>query len=107
MDVGTLLPLGSARLSTEAQMSPPRRAQHAVALAVTTAILGAAPRSTQANQRFWDGGGANNSWSNGSNWSSFFGAPANDGTDDIIMQGILRPTPLVDIDFDINSLQFS
>jgi hypothetical protein len=27
--------------------------------------------------------------------------------DDIIMQGTLRPTPVVDIDFDVNSLQFS
>ncbi|MBC8105139.1 MAG: hypothetical protein H7Z14_00995 [Anaerolineae bacterium] len=61
-----------------------------------------------AGLKFWDGGGTNNNWSNPANWNSMFGgAPLNDGTDDIIMQGILRTTNSVDIDFDINSLQFS
>src|SRR5689334_4650696 len=84
-----------------------RRVQRALALAVAATVLGIASSPLRANSRFWNGGGANNSWSNDNNWAPFFGAPANDGSDDIIMQGTMRPTPIVDIDFDILSLQFS
>lgn len=54
----------------------------------------------------WDGGGANNNWTNGLNWGGDV-APVNNGTAAIIMAGIVDPTPVVDVAQSINSLTFN
>ena len=66
-------PMFSFRLS--------RRA-HLVALLLWTWL--AAPLISQATVRFWTGGGANNNWNNGANWSTGVAPVAND---DLIFQG--------------------
>ncbi|CAN5710837.1 hypothetical protein BH09PLA1_BH09PLA1_03230 [soil metagenome] len=76
--------------------------------ATTLALSATSATHVHASLKFWDGGGANNNWSNPNNWNTMFGgAPLNDGTDDIIMQGTVRLTPLIDINYDINSLLFN
>jgi hypothetical protein len=87
----------------------PRKRRVLAALALAAACGFALPPCARAAPAFWDGGGANNNWSTTANWvtNMFFGPPANDGTDDIIMQGTQRPMPNVDVNFDILSLQFS
>src|SRR4051812_40916790 len=59
----------------------------------------------------WDGlSSANSNWTSGANWVDPLGghgsAPPNDGTADIVMRGNRRLDPLVDVDYDILSLQF-
>ncbi len=53
----------------------------------------------------WDGGGANNSFTNAGNWNPNL-APVNDGTADIVFSGSVRPTPTVNIDYSVNSVAF-
>ncbi len=58
----------------------------------------------------WDGGGVNDNWSNGRNWNGLGLAqlpPPNDGTANIVMAGTIRPTPVVDVPYSINSLTFN
>lgn len=53
----------------------------------------------------WNGRGADDTWSNESNWID--GAlPANNGTSDVLFVGNEGLTPLVDVDWSINSLAF-
>ena len=58
----------------------------------------------------WNGGGANNNWSTGANWSGGV-APANPipgaGTADVIFSGSTRLTPVIDTPWNIDSLTFS
>src|SRR5947207_11229170 len=68
--------------------------------AVLLALAGSAPAQT------WDGGGANDNWSNNVNWLGDIG-PANNGTANIAMAGVTRLTPNVDVPFDINALTFN
>ncbi|MGH8246694.1 MAG: hypothetical protein ACREUU_09710, partial [Gammaproteobacteria bacterium] len=51
----------------------------------------------------WDGGGGNNNWSTGLNWIGDV-APANNGSANLFFAGAIRPTPLVDFPWSINSL---
>ncbi|HEY2882999.1 MAG TPA: autotransporter domain-containing protein [Pirellulales bacterium] len=53
----------------------------------------------------WDGGGADDNWTTDNNWNPD-GAPANDGTADVIFGGTTRLTPNVDVDYSIHSLTF-
>jgi hypothetical protein len=54
----------------------------------------------------WNGGGADNNWSTSQNWSPL-GAPANDGTANLIMAGAIRLTSNIDTPWSINTLTFN
>jgi autotransporter-associated beta strand protein len=60
----------------------------------------------------WDGGGANDNWSNGLNWNDagmFKFPPPNNGTANIVMPSVggLVQTPIVNVPYSINSLTFN
>lgn len=65
--------------------------------------------AARGQSHFWDGGGADNNWSTAGNWvvNMFVVPPPTVGAGTVIMQGTLRPTPVVNVDYDILSLQFS
>src|ERR1043166_618153 len=50
--------------------------------------------------QIWNGLGANDNWSTGSNWVST-AAPANDGTALVVFDGTTRPTPVTDTAWDV------
>jgi hypothetical protein len=54
----------------------------------------------------WDGGGSNDSWSTAGNWNPN-GAPANNGTAEIVLSGTTRLTPNVDTPWSIRDLEFA
>ena len=53
----------------------------------------------------WDGGGTNNNWTTANNWNPN-AVPANNGTANLVFGGNVRTTPILDANFDINSLTF-
>jgi fibronectin-binding autotransporter adhesin len=57
----------------------------------------------------WDGGGLNNLWSNGLNWTGIPDntAPVNNGTANVFFGGNVRLTPDMDAKWTINSLTFN
>ncbi|MEX2091225.1 MAG: autotransporter-associated beta strand repeat-containing protein, partial [Pirellulales bacterium] len=83
---------------------------HWLSLPIATLAFAAfVSESVQAGET-WDGGGSDSGWSTAANWNTVRGsenAPPNDGTADIVMAGITRLTPRVDVDWDINSLIFN
>ena len=54
----------------------------------------------------WDGGGGNNNWTTGNNWNDN-DPPPNNGVFDIVMAGSVRPSPVVDVPYDIHGLIFN
>jgi autotransporter-associated beta strand protein len=80
------------------------RFAHPVTVLVGLAVLLVARHAALAQT--WDGGGANNNWTNGLNWVGDV-APVNNGTADIIMAGTVDPTPVVDSAQSIDSLTFN
>jgi autotransporter-associated beta strand protein len=59
-----------------------------------------------ARAQTWDGeSNSRDDWSGAANWNPN-GAPLNDGSANIIMAGSVRPTPNVDLSWDIQSLSF-
>jgi autotransporter-associated beta strand protein len=53
----------------------------------------------------WNGGGANNLWSNGTNWSG--GVPVNNGTAIVAFGGSMGLTPDMNANWNINTLTFN
>ncbi len=53
----------------------------------------------------WDGGGADNDWTTAANWGTNV-VPANDGTAAIHFAGTTRPSPNVDVAWNLGSLAF-
>ena len=51
----------------------------------------------------WDGGGANNNWTDVANWNPN-AVPVNNGTANVTLAGSIRLSPLVNIGYDVNSL---
>src|SRR5258706_3579566 len=51
----------------------------------------------------WDGGGADNNWLTGLNWNANL-VPDNNGSANIVLAGMVRLTPNVDVAWNINSL---
>src|SRR5262245_2955287 len=72
-------------------------------LAATFLFLPVRPAPAQTT---WSGRGADNNWSTSQNWTPL-GAPANDGTANVIMAGAIRLTPNIDTPWSINSLTFN
>jgi len=85
--------------------SRPRRRHVLAALAMTTACGVALPRHARAGN-VWDGGGGNNNWTNGNNWNDD-DPPINNGLFGIVMAGSVRPSPVVDVPYDIHALIFN
>lgn len=54
----------------------------------------------------WDGGGANDNWGTAANWVGDIGPP-NDGSADVVFAGSARPTPNVNVSWDVLSLSFA
>lgn len=54
----------------------------------------------------WNGGGANNNFSNSANWA-LGSAPANNGTASATLSGATRTTPVLDADYSLASLLIS
>ena len=54
----------------------------------------------------WDGGGADNNFNTANNWNPN-AVPANNGTANLIFDGTTRLNPLVNVNFDVNSLTFA
>nr|MBA3481978.1 hypothetical protein [Pirellulales bacterium] len=87
----------------------------AAVASMTLAILAIAGELSSVAQgafSIWDGGGSNDNWTTGANWLDILGpgaAPANNGTADIVFPaaGGLVQTPLVNVPYSINSLQFA
>ncbi len=69
-------------------------------------VVIAVARLPAAKAQTWDGGGANNNWTNGLNWAGDV-APVNNGTANIVMAGVVRLTPTVDLAQDIRTLTFN
>lgn len=75
-------------------------------------LLSAFAALSQAGAQTWDGGatGSNNQWSGGgqnpNNWNPD-GAPANNGSADLIFDGINRLNPVMNGNWSINSLTFA
>src|SRR5688572_21542064 len=83
----------------------PRRRHVLAALALTAACGIALPRHARAGN-VWDGGGGNNNWTNGNNWNDD-DPPINNGMFGITMAGTVRPSPNVDVPYDIHGLIFN
>ncbi len=76
------------------------------ALGVLAFIVYACPQMDAATFT-WDGGhGGQSRWTDKNNWNPN-GAPANDGTADLIFAGTVRLTPETNGDWSINSIAFS
>lgn len=74
------------------------------ALALITVTL--APR-TEANLRYtWDGGGNTDLWSEGANWVGNV-APVSGFNVELIFAGTVRPTPQLNSNFTLNTLDFA
>src|SRR5262245_55746154 len=71
--------------------------------AATATILAAA---NPAHAQTWDGGGTDNNWTTAANWSGDT-TPANDGTAAITLDGVIRLTPAVDVNYNVNSVTFA
>lgn len=54
----------------------------------------------------WDGGGADNNWSTAANWNPD-GAPANNGTAEIRLVGIVRTTPSVNTPWSVGKFVYT
>ena len=80
-----------------------RRAEIAVLPALALAALVA---SSSVFAQTWDGGGANDNWTTAANWNPN-AVPTNNGTANIVMAGNVRPTPNVDVAWDILGLTFN
>ncbi len=74
-----------------------------VRIAVLCLALGLCTESTQAQT--WNGGGADNLWTNGANWGGV--APVNNGTAAIAFGGTIRLTPDMNANWSILSLTFN
>jgi autotransporter-associated beta strand protein len=72
-------------------------------VALLCVLLGSA---AQSPAQTWDGGGANDNWDTANNWNPN-GVPANDGTANLTFGGATRPTPDLNLNFDVNSLTFN
>src|SRR5438067_2187335 len=72
-------------------------------LSATLLFLPVRPALAQST---WTGNGANMNWSTPQNWTPI-GAPANDGTANIVIAGQTGLSPTVDTPWSINSLRFS
>ena len=91
-------------LSVEALRLDSSRTKYAVCrCALTLVILCAA---TQIDAQTWNGGGANNLWSTGANWTGGI-APVNNGTAALAFAGSTRLTPDMDANWNILSLAFN
>ena len=58
-----------------------------------------------ARAQTWDGGGTNDNFNTANNWNPN-AVPANTGTADLIFSGNVRPTPVVNINFAVDSVTF-
>lgn len=54
----------------------------------------------------WDGGGGDDNFTTADNWNPN-GAPVNNGTANLVFDGNVRTSPIVNIDFDVNSVTFN
>lgn len=61
--------------------------------------------SAVALGQIWDGGGANNNWTTGLNWSGDT-APVNNGTATVRFAGVNRLAPTVDVSYDVSGVIF-
>jgi hypothetical protein len=90
---------------TKRNPSRPRRRHVLAALAISGACGLALPQLARAGN-VWDGGGGNNNWTNGNNWNDN-DPPINNGMFGIVMDGTVRPSPNVDVPYDIHALIFN
>ena len=74
--------------------------------ALPALALAALVASGSVYAQTWDGGAANDNWSAAANWNPN-AVPANNGTASIVMAGNVRPTPNVDVAWDILGLTFN
>ncbi|MGD9633691.1 MAG: beta strand repeat-containing protein [Pirellulales bacterium] len=58
-----------------------------------------------ARAQTWDGGGANDNWTEANNWSANV-VPANNGTATPNFAGVLRPNPVLNVGVDLNGITF-
>ena len=54
----------------------------------------------------WDGGGADNNFNTALNWNANV-VPVNNGTANLIFAGTVDPTPVVNVNFDVNGITFN
>jgi hypothetical protein len=74
-----------------------------IAHAAFLAVVGLSASRLMAQT--WDGGGANDNWSTGLNWSGNV-APVNNGTAAVVFAGVIRPAPVTDVAWSVASVTF-
>jgi hypothetical protein len=62
--------------------------------------------SSNAYAQTWDGGGTDDFWTTVNNWSPN-GVPANNGTANLVFDGVTRLAPKVNINWSVNSVTFA
>lgn len=62
--------------------------------------------SIAARAQTWDGGGTDDNLSTANNWNPN-AVPANNGTANLAFAGVTRLTPVVNVNFDVNSVAFN
>ncbi len=81
--------------------------------ALTLLLIGLLSPTLPAAVSIWDGGGGDDNWTTNANWLDIFGgpgvAPPPNGNNDIVFpaSGGLVQTPIVNVPYVINSMQFN